>query len=118
MSAFMSSRYAGLLVSAANGTSMSSWIDRDQPDLSGQRQHAVERRIEQARRAAGNLVGNEFLVDRELADSREHAGKGPQHSPNLIGGVHVARIEPVIIGSNRACRLGESDRYSIAIARR
>ncbi len=94
MSAFMSSRYAGLLVSAANGTSMSSWMIATSPISPASAKHAVERRIEQARRAGAHLVRDEFLVDRELADSREHAGEGPQHSPNLIGGVHVARIEP------------------------
>ena len=36
---------------------------------------------------------DELLVDRELADAREDAGKRLQHAPDVVGRVHVGRVE-------------------------
>ncbi len=45
----------------------------------------------------------------------EHAGKGLQHAPDVIGRVHVGGLKPVIIGSKRACCFCDSDLYAIAM---
>jgi hypothetical protein len=43
--------------------------------------------------AIGHLRRYELLVDREFADPREHSGEGLEHATDVIGGVHVSRIE-------------------------
>ena len=50
--------------------------EHDESDLAGEIEDPVERRIREAGRLAGDLGRDELLVDRELADAREHAGKG------------------------------------------
>ncbi len=67
--------------------------DDDQADLTREVEDAVERRVGQARDVAGNLRGHELLVDRELTDPGEHAGKGLEHPPDVIGRVHVGGVE-------------------------
>ncbi len=68
--------------------------ERHQPDLSGEVEQAVEGAVGDARRFAGDLRRHEFLVNRELANAREHPGERRQHPPHVIGGVHVGGVEP------------------------
>ncbi len=56
-------------------------------------ENAVERRVGQAGGVAGDLRGDELLVDGELADPREDAREGGQHAPDVIRGIHVRRVE-------------------------
>ena len=42
----------------------------------------------------GDLRRHELLVDAELADAGEHARERPQHAADVIGAVHVGRVEP------------------------
>ena len=67
--------------------------DHHQPRFRGEVEHAVERRIGQAGGLAGDLRRDELLVDAELADPREDAGKGEEHPADVIHGVHVSGIE-------------------------
>ena len=73
---------------------MSLWRITTRPEAGGELEHAVERRVGEAGGLAGDLGRDEFLVDAELADAGEDAGEGLQHPPNVIGGVHVGRVEP------------------------
>ena len=84
----------GFLAGFGNGMSMSLCRMAIRPASAGEIEDAVEGRVEQAGRLAGDLRRHELLVDRELADAREHAGERQQHALDVIGGVHVRRIEP------------------------
>src|SRR5262249_47052799 len=56
-------------------------------------ENAVHGRIEKTRDTTRNFAGNEFFVNRELADAGEDTGKGPQHAANVIRGVRVRWIK-------------------------
>ena len=70
---------------------MSLWMRHHQPDFGGEVEQAVEGGVREARDVAGDLRRDELLVDRELADAREHPGKRLQHAPDVVRGVHVGR---------------------------
>ena len=57
----------------------------DQSDLAGEIEDAIERRVLQACDIARHLRRDELLVDGELADADEDAGKQFQHAANVIG---------------------------------
>ena len=40
-----------------------------------------------------HLGGHEFLVNGKLADATEDAGEEGQHPPNVVGCVHIGRVE-------------------------
>ena len=65
----------------------------DQARLAREIEDAVERPVGEAWLAAGHLGRDKLLVDRELADAAEHAGKGLQHPPDMVRGLHVRRVE-------------------------
>ena len=67
--------------------------DHDEPDLAGEVEDPIERRVGEARGLAGDLRRDELLVDRELADAGEHAREGQQHAADVIGRVHVGGVE-------------------------
>ncbi len=68
--------------------------DHDQPGLGGELEDAIEGGVGKARRFSGDLRGDELLVDAELADPGEHAGKRFQHAANVVDAIHVGRVEP------------------------
>ena len=67
--------------------------DHHEADLAGRVEDAIQRRVEQARGLAGDLRRHEFLVDRELADAAEHARERLQHALDVVGRIHVGRVE-------------------------
>ncbi len=56
-------------------------------------EYPVERRVDQAGGLAGNLRGDELLVDAELANAGEDAGERGENTPNVVDAVHVGGIE-------------------------
>jgi hypothetical protein len=68
--------------------------DHDEPGFGGEVEDAIERRVGEAGRVAGDLRRHELLVDAELADAAEDAGERLQHAADVIHRVHVRRIEP------------------------
>src|SRR5262245_54349404 len=62
--------------------------DHDEADLSRKVENAVERRVGEAGGFAGDLRGDELLVNREFADAREHAWERLQDALDVIGRVH------------------------------
>src|SRR5204863_8417738 len=61
-------------------------MDEDeQSGLSRESKDAVERRIEQAGHATGDLRRHEFLMDRELTDAREDAREDREHASDVVG---------------------------------
>ena len=84
--------------------------DDDQPALGGELENPIERRIGQARGLAGDLRGHEFLVDAELADAGEDAGERLAARGGCDRRAYMsAGLNPVIIGSKRACSSFGSD---------
>ena len=67
--------------------------DHDEARLGGELEDAVERGIREAGRLARDLGRDEFLVDAELADAGEDAGKRLQHAADVVDAVHVGRVE-------------------------
>ena len=63
------------------------------PASAGKLQNAIECGVRQAGGFAGDLGGDEFLVNRELAEPGEDAGKRPEDPPDVIDRIHVGRIE-------------------------
>ena len=57
-------------------------------------QNPIEGRIEEAGHAAGNLAGDELLMNGELTDTAKHTGIESQDAPDVTGRVHIRRIEP------------------------
>jgi hypothetical protein len=55
--------------------------------------NAIERRVLEACDFARYFRRDEFFVNREFPDAREHARKGLEHSANVIGGIHIHRVE-------------------------
>jgi hypothetical protein len=54
--------------------------DHDEAGFGGEVEDAIERRVGQAGGLAGDLRRDELLVDAELADAGEDAGKRRQHA--------------------------------------
>src|SRR5262249_51436400 len=67
--------------------------DGNQAGFSSEVEDSIKRRIFQTGYLPGHLCGNKFLMYRELANAREDAGKGLEHTTDVVGGVHVRRIE-------------------------
>ena len=65
----------------------------NQTDFGGEIEQPIQCRILKAGHLAGDLCRDKLLVNGEFADARENSGKCLQHAPNMIGGVHVGRIE-------------------------
>ena len=62
--------------------------------LLSQVQNSIQGGVGKACDAPRDLAGDKLFVNRELADSAEHAGKSPQRSANVSGGIHIRRIKP------------------------
>lgn len=62
-------------------------------DLGGEVQDPIERFVLECCDLAGDLRRDELLVDRELADSREHPREDLQHPADVVRGVHIGRVE-------------------------
>ena len=62
------------------------------------------------------LADTELLMDGELADVKD-SGKRLRHSTNVIGRIHVGGLNPVIMGSRRACSSLDSDLNAMAMWR-
>ena len=67
--------------------------DNHQANLGGFGQDAVQRRVVQAGRMPRNLRRHDLLVNAELADAGKHAGERAQDALDVVGGVHVRRVE-------------------------
>ena len=67
--------------------------DRDQAGLGAEIKDAVQCRVSQAGDLTGNFRGDEFLVDAKLADAGKYAGKCSQHPLDMIGSIHIGRVE-------------------------
>jgi hypothetical protein len=78
--------------------------DDDEPGLAREVQDPVEGGIDEAGRLARDLRGDELLVDRELADPGEHAGKVCSTRLMWSAAYMSAGLKPVIIGSKRPAR--------------
>ena len=91
---FICDKYTGSAPALANGMSMSLWSSTTSPTLGREIEDPVERGIGEARDVAGHLRRDELLVDRELADTCEHARERRQHALDVIHAVHVGRVEP------------------------
>src|SRR5688572_398837 len=66
----------------------------DQACLGGEIDQAIERLVLKTRHLTRDLCGNKFFMNAEFPDAAEHTGKSLEHASNMIGGVHVRRIEP------------------------
>ena len=67
--------------------------DDDEAGLGGEGEDAIQRRVGQAGGLARDLRADELLVDAELADAGEDAGKRRQDAADVIDAVHVGRVE-------------------------
>src|SRR5678815_215189 len=65
----------------------------DETGLFCQIENSIQGRIEQAGDTARNFGRHELFMNRELANSAEHAGESSQNAPDMICSVHVRRIE-------------------------
>src|SRR5438094_6430766 len=57
-------------------------------------EYAIESRVLKAGNLAWNLCRHKLFVNCELADTSEDSGENPQHSANVVHGIHVRGVEP------------------------
>ena len=65
----------------------------DETDFGREVDETIERLVLETRHFARDFRGNKFLMNGEFTDAREHARERREHTSNVIGGVHVGRIE-------------------------
>src|SRR5437899_5901669 len=57
-------------------------------------EYAIESRVLKAGNFAWNLCRHKLFVNFELAVTSEDSGESPQHSANVVHGIHVRGVDP------------------------